>query len=565
MDVGQQISHYLLKKKIGEGGFGDVFLAVDRHTNQELALKCSRPSEYVLPDMHQRFLREVACALRLIHPNIVRTYEHGSLPNGTLFIVMEYIRGIDLDVVIKQEAPFVFRRAASIIVQVLDALNLAHSQGIVHRDLKPANIMLTKAPNNVDFVKLLDFGIAKAFDGSQPDLTRQNLNKDVGFGTPQYMAPEQIFAGNIGPFTDIYAAGLMFFELLTGTQPMLRPNLSDMIYQQLKVVPIPPAPFNEGPLKEIFLRALAKDPSMRYASATEMKQDIFQIFERTPDYLALYESANQDTHPGSMVPLSDVNTSLIAADPLSSQDNDPTVDTKSLNQSFTALDGPSDVIATQALLISHDLEDGATVDLTPIKVPAHDIFPVNEPTNPIQAQASPPAKVPPPLIAKPKPPQTQPPAAVGVGTQPAALDNSSEATSIYPVQTLPNISEINTSLVVPDDNLRALYHQQLASQTASAEFHRQRTKVLSRKNLYRRSTHLNPTKLSGRLRVAIASSRPWRRLYASGFAQKIRSWRLRQRFTSLFLEIYRYHFPALIAIVCLLTLIFVVSILILLT
>ena len=142
MEVGQKIDHYTLEDKVGNGGFGDVFRAVDDNTGMEVAIKCSRPQESSrIQDFEQRFLREVACISKLRHPGIVQLFDYGALPDKTFYLVMEYVCGLNLDVLIKRDAPYSYVFASNIILQILDALSEAHSQGIVHRDLKPANIM----------------------------------------------------------------------------------------------------------------------------------------------------------------------------------------------------------------------------------------------------------------------------------------------------------------------------------------------------------------------------------------------------------------------------------------
>lgn len=290
MNVGQTLSHYVLEEKIGDGGFGDVFRARDLNTGLEVAIKCSRPNdtENQLRDKEQRFLREVSCISKLRHPGIVQMFDYGALPDGTLFLVMEYVSGRNLEVLIKQDAPFSYAYASDIVLQILDALSEAHNQGIVHRDLKPANIMLVRQGLRSDVVKLLDFGIAKAFNGTEPDLTRQNFQNGAGFGTPQYMPPEQFYGKKIGPHSDLYAVGLVFYELLTGKQAFNGKNLSEIIEKQLKSFPEIPPPFCEGPLDNVFRRALAKQISMRYTTAADMYCDIDAITRYQSPYLKKY-------------------------------------------------------------------------------------------------------------------------------------------------------------------------------------------------------------------------------------------------------------------------------------
>lgn len=289
MNIGQQLSHYIIEDKIGDGGFGDVFRARDINTGIDVGIKCSRPGDSnQLPDQQQRFLREVSCASKISHPNIVQVYEYGALPDGTLYLVMEYVNGMNLENAIKQSSPLSFEYAVKIIVQVLDALGCAHGQSIIHRDLKPANIMIVHEGYEEDTVKLLDFGIAKAFDGTQPDLTRQFFQNSVGFGTPQYMPPEQFFGKNLGPHTDLYAIGLVFYEMLTGNQAFSGKNLSEVIQRQLKEFPGIPKPYCDGPLLDVFRKALAKDVSMRYANAAAMAEDIRNIEKKYQAWYKVY-------------------------------------------------------------------------------------------------------------------------------------------------------------------------------------------------------------------------------------------------------------------------------------
>lgn len=309
MNVGQKISHYTLEDKIGEGGFGDVFRAKDDLTGMDVAIKCSPPSnEQRLKDFEQRFMREVSCISKLNHPAIVQLFDYGALPDGSLFLVMEYVCGLNLDVLIKRDAPYSYIFASDIILQILDALSVAHAQGIVHRDLKPANIMLVKQGLKQDVVKLLDFGIAKAFNGSEPDLTQQSFDKAAGFGTPQYMPPEQFYGKKIGPYTDLYAVGLLFLELLTGKPAVSGKSLSDILEKQLKIFPDIPAPFNQGPLSDIFRCALAKQPDMRYQSAGEMARDIENIRLSSPASFNLYANAAANAQNQWAVPLVKAST-----------------------------------------------------------------------------------------------------------------------------------------------------------------------------------------------------------------------------------------------------------------
>lgn len=331
MNVGQKIDHYTLEDKVGEGGFGDVFRAIDDNTGMEVAIKCSRPNEYdKIKDFEQRFMREVSCISKLRHPGIVQLFDYGSLPNRTLYLVMEYVCGLNLEVLIKRDAPYSYVFASNIVLQILDALSEAHAQGIVHRDLKPANIMLVQQGLRRDIVKLLDFGIAKAFDGTEPDLTRQTFDKGVGFGSPQYMPPEQFYGAKVGPYSDLYAVGLLFLELLTGKQAMAGKTLSEVVEKQLRKFPEIPPPFNQGPLFDVFRRALAKQPSMRYQTALEMYCDIDAIVRQQSPFLQVYAAAAGKQAPQVTVSLQKAavsNPSIQAQTSFDIDEQDSTVDT----------------------------------------------------------------------------------------------------------------------------------------------------------------------------------------------------------------------------------------------
>ncbi len=279
MREGQIIGQsYRIVRKVGEGGFGDVYLAQRVQDGCSVAIKVSRRQENpLLPDYLQRFEREVALARKLSHPNVVRIFDHGSLGDGMLYMVMEYVAGVEVEQVLRREGRLSLARSTQVILQVLDALAEAHGQGVVHRDLKPSNIMLCPLGLRNDVVKLLDFGVAKAFDGTYADLTAQNLTGGVGFGTPQYMAPEQILGQGIGPHSDLYAVGLIFAELLTGVSLMMGATPTETIRRQLEEVVVLPPQLRVAPLEGVLRRSLAKDWTMRYGSAHEMYRDLERL------------------------------------------------------------------------------------------------------------------------------------------------------------------------------------------------------------------------------------------------------------------------------------------------
>ena len=277
LNSGQVIANnYRLLAPIGRGGFGVVWKAEHLKLGREVAIKMLHGDAINrVPDVAARFTREVELAKRLEHPNVVRMYDFGALPDGSLFMVMEFISGRELKQIIISEGALGMQRSVKIIMQVLDALSEAHTLGIVHRDMKPANIMLTSKGVKTDVAKLLDFGIAKALNVlNHPgnDLT----GTGAGFGTPQYMAPEQVMGREIGPYTDLYATGLILVECLTGQRAVVGQTPHEIAMKQvMEEVHIPPyiASTNLG---VILRRALAKDPTQRFQTAAEMFSAIGQ-------------------------------------------------------------------------------------------------------------------------------------------------------------------------------------------------------------------------------------------------------------------------------------------------
>ncbi len=367
MNVGQQFSHYLIEEKIGEGGFGDVFRARDLNSGMEVAMKCSHPCEpEKMNDKEQRFLREVSCISKLRHPNIVQMYEYGTLPDKTLFLVMEYVQGFNLEDLIKREAPFAYAYASDIILQVLDALAAAHAQCIVHRDLKPANIMLVRQAGGRDIVKLLDFGIAKAFDGSTPDLTQ--ISPNLSFGTPHYMSPEQFSGKKLGPYSDLYSAGLIFLELLTGKQAVTGETLIEVAEKQLNGIIEIPEPFSLGPLGDVFRCAFAKSIDMRYASAAEMYRDIDAIIRQRSPFLALYSTAPSRQGSAPFSPnagYAQASPNATAVNGSGQDDELSTIDNNTLGAMLSRGDNPVDLSGYKTVIFEDGFEGLPEIDESP--------------------------------------------------------------------------------------------------------------------------------------------------------------------------------------------------------
>jgi serine/threonine protein kinase len=277
---------YLVQRKIGEGGMGVVFAVKHAVIERPLAIKVLKQNVMRDNATIQRFVQEAKAASRIGHPNIVDVTDFGKTPDGMTYSVMEYVEGTTLSKTIKAAAPLPPARAVRIASQIARALAAAHAKGIVHRDLKPENVFLVDRDGRPDFVKIVDFGIAKVqpIEGTDagPRLTRQGSV----FGTPEYMAPEQAAGrGDTDHRVDIYALGTILYEMLVGKTPhkgnsMIRTiamQMLDPITPPSKVNPdlaIPPA------LEAIVMKALEKKREDRYATMNDLLTALEQIAPR---------------------------------------------------------------------------------------------------------------------------------------------------------------------------------------------------------------------------------------------------------------------------------------------
>ena len=220
--VGSTLSErYRVDKLVGEGGMGTVYLAEHMLMRKRVAIKVLHPEMTRLPEVVARFEREAMAAAHIEHPNVAAATDFGKLPNGAFFLVLEYVEGTSLRQAIA-EGPMETSRAVHIAEQIASALGRAHQLGIVHRDLKPDNVMLVTRDDDADFVKVLDFGIAKVPVGEMdPGVKHSTLTQSgMVYGTPEYMSPEQALGqSDVDGRADLYALGVILFEMLTGSRP----------------------------------------------------------------------------------------------------------------------------------------------------------------------------------------------------------------------------------------------------------------------------------------------------------------------------------------------------------
>jgi serine/threonine-protein kinase len=264
---------YRVEKLLGAGGMGSVYRAAHVHMRKAVALKVLHREMTYMPEVVARFEREAVAAARIEHANVATATDFGRLDDGAFYLVLEYIEGRSLSATLAEAGALPAARALHITSQIADALAAAHAAEIVHRDLKPDNVMLIEREGDPDFVKVLDFGIAKVrMDESkeQPALTQ------VGaiFGTPQYMAPEQAAGQPVDARADLYTLGLILYEMLAGKKPFDDGDLIVLLMKQMTAEP-PPLPGTVEPrVAELVMQLLAKSPAARVQSAAELVRRI---------------------------------------------------------------------------------------------------------------------------------------------------------------------------------------------------------------------------------------------------------------------------------------------------
>ncbi len=294
---------YHILRKLGEGGMGTVYLAEHVKMGRKAALKVMNPGMNSDPDAIARFNREAANASRLNHPNVCAIYDFGETPDGLIYLAMEFIEGESLTSLIAKNGYLPAPRAAAIIHQAADALAAAHDQGIVHRDLKPDNIMIAKARDGSDVVKVVDFGIAKASSSDAQRVTKTGLV----VGTPEYMSPEQLAGDKLDGRSDIYSLGLVAFNALTGLLPFASESAQETMIMRLTDRPKTMAdvrPDVDWPpeLQAVMDKVLQRDVNERYQKSAEFGRDMAKAVEKMPAAVAAAASTVVIGAPAERVP-----------------------------------------------------------------------------------------------------------------------------------------------------------------------------------------------------------------------------------------------------------------------
>ena len=299
-------NRFKVESKIGEGGFGAVYRGVQLATGRKVALKLLHPEMTKDENLVARFRREgmVLCNLRDAHT--ITTYDFDQTPDGTLYIAMELLEGKSLHQIFHEEAPLEWKRVFKILTEMCSSLAEAHAQGIVHRDLKPENIYLESRPGNPEFVKILDFGIAKVMRGDSIDPQSPQLTATgQTLGTLEYMSPEQLMGKQLDGRSDVYALGVVAYEMITGKLPF--PDAkgpAGLITAQLKTTPPPPSQTNPKAnlpqaVDRVILKCLEKNKDNRHADVTALSFALQEVVTNTSaEMQALSASTSQASRMG---------------------------------------------------------------------------------------------------------------------------------------------------------------------------------------------------------------------------------------------------------------------------
>ena len=276
--AGDQLDNYQLETLIASSGMASIFRARDARDGSVAAIKVPHPEAECDPIFHDRFRREIEIGTRLKHPSIRKTLP--TPDQGRLYMAMEWLDGRLLRQVLAEEGPLSIERAVSITLELLSALGYMQSHGVVHRDLKPENIMLGAGNRSdaQDRIKIIDFGIASCTGTRR--LTFGKLSQVMG--SPDYISPEQVKNKRGDARSDLYAAGVILYEMLAGVTPFHGANPFAVMNARLVAMPHPPSEMNPDippQLDTVVLRALERDPNQRYATAEEFAHDLTHLDE----------------------------------------------------------------------------------------------------------------------------------------------------------------------------------------------------------------------------------------------------------------------------------------------
>ncbi|MBC8131520.1 MAG: protein kinase [Deltaproteobacteria bacterium] len=275
---------YRVHRLRGEGGMGRVYEAEHIEIGKRVALKILHPGYSQTPDLVERLRREARAASCIGHPNVVDVTDSGTTDDGAFYFVMEYLEGRELGEIIFEEKGLDVRRSIGITIQICRALQAAHKAGVIHRDLKPENVLLVERDGQKDFVKVLDFGIAKNVTDQEDEANgnprRKLTNPGVAMGTPEYMAPEQAAGRPADVRSDVYAVGGLLYEMLSGRAAYEGSSFIEILHKKATQVPAPISSFRKGipaEIEDLVKRTMAMDPAARPQTMEDFERELNEI------------------------------------------------------------------------------------------------------------------------------------------------------------------------------------------------------------------------------------------------------------------------------------------------
>jgi eukaryotic-like serine/threonine-protein kinase len=311
--IGRDIlnGQFQILQKIGSGGMGAVYKALQPEMNRMVGVKILHPKLANRKDLVSRFRREARAMSQLTHPNTVKVFMFGELDDGSLYIIMEFLEGKNLNQTVRADGPFPMERGLPVLIAACGALDEAHRAGIIHRDLKPENIFLVQSGTFHDYPKLLDFGLAKVGERQMRPGSVILTQEGMVFGTPEFMSPEQAQGKTLTPASDVYSIAVILYEVLTGKLPFDAKSAMDFIQLHVTGKPIPLSQRVPGKtfpplLDQIMDRALAKRAEDRYPSAAEFGEALQHVLAgatHLPPKLANARVLEPPTAPAAFMPM----------------------------------------------------------------------------------------------------------------------------------------------------------------------------------------------------------------------------------------------------------------------
>ncbi len=335
---------FRVERMLGRGGMGTVVAATHLQLETVFALKFIKPELASRPGLIDRFLREAKASAQLRGDHICRVFDVSTI-DGIPYLVMELLEGTDLAKLLAKEGMLTAARACNYVLQACAGVAVAHAAGIVHRDIKPGNLFVTNGPGGVDAIKVLDFGLAKVSLGDDDEQTHAGKHL---LGSPAYMAPEQIRTPHeVDPRTDVWALGVVLYELITGKHPFVGKNLSQLV-EQIETAPAPEL-FGVPPeLDQTIRRCLAKEPARRFRDVGELAKAVAPIGATAARTLPSVISHVLDTSR-VITPETDKPTGVATVvDKPVAVDSEPPTDPRPTPSAATTLDAATGVVANKS-------------------------------------------------------------------------------------------------------------------------------------------------------------------------------------------------------------------------